>query len=107
MEAFAALSDPTRRRILEILAEGDRSVGEIVAEFSMSQPAISRHLRLLREAGLVSRRGEGPRRLYRLDPGGLVDVEAWVDQRRREWQRRLDALERHLERESERKRGTR
>jgi DNA-binding transcriptional ArsR family regulator len=103
MAVFTALADPTRRRILELLARNDRSVGEIVRRFAMSQPAISRHLRVLREAGLVSRRSDGTRRLYRLEPRGLNELETWVDRRRREWQRRLDALEHHLEDGSERK----
>ena len=98
MGAFAALADPTRRGILELLARRERSVGEIVAAFGASQPAISRHLRLLREAGLVARREDGARRVYRLAPEGLSDVARWVDQRRRDWERRLDALEEHLAR---------
>ena len=97
MEPFSALADPTRRRILELLADGDRSVGELVGHFEASQPAISRHLRLLREAGLVGRRSEGTRRLYRLEPEGLADVGTWVERRRRQWQRRLDALADHLD----------
>ena len=106
MEAFAALADPTRRRILELLACGDRNVGDIVGEFGVSQPAISRHLRVLREAGLVSRRGVGSQRVYRLEPRGLSDVERWLDRRHSEWQRRLDSLDEHLEQRSPGKGGT-
>ena len=98
MDPFSALSDATRRGILELLSGGERSVGEIVERFGISQPAISRHLRVLREAGLVTRRGDGTRRVYRLEPGGLDEVETWVERRRRAWARRLDALEAHLER---------
>ena len=104
MPIFAAIADPTRRRILELLADTDRSVNELVAEFSISQPAISRHLRVLREAGLVSRRGEGPKRVYRLEPGPLDEVDDWVARRCRSWARRLDALDEHLSRPRDPKR---
>ena len=82
MLIFGALADPTRRRILEILAEGDRSVGELVEQFPVSQPAISRHLRLLREAGLVDCHGDGKRRVYSFDPGSLAPLDEWVERRR-------------------------
>lgn len=96
METMEALADPTRRRIVEMLAEHDRSAGEIGAAFTISQPAVSKHLRVLREAGLVRSRGEAQRRIYRLDPEPLEDVEAWLRNCRRFWTQRLDRLEQHL-----------
>ena len=101
MLIFDALADPTRRRILEMLAKGDRSVGEIVEQFPVSQPAISRHLRLLRQAGLVECRGDGKRRVYSFYPGSLAPLDDWVERRRRDWIRRLDALKTQLERRSQ------
>ena len=101
MLIFDALADPTRRRILEMLAQRERSVGEIVEHFPVSQPAISRHLRLLREAGLVECRSDGKRRVYSFDPGSLTPLDEWVKRRRRDWIRRLEALETHLERRSQ------
>ncbi len=73
------LHDPTRRRVLELLRHGERSVRELTDGTTVSQPAVSQHLRVLREAGLVVGRPEGARRLYRIDPGGLDAVRAWVD----------------------------
>ena len=90
------LADPTRREILERLADRDHSAGELVAVFSVSQPAISRHLRILREAGLVRVRGEGQRRIYRLDPTPLVALDDWLARYRLYWTGRLDALETRL-----------
>ena len=78
MPVFAALADPTRRRLLELLAAGERSAGELAREFDISRPGVSRHLRVLREAGLVRARGEGQRRLYSVDPGPLDEVDAWL-----------------------------
>lgn len=104
MAIFGALADPTRRRILELLSVRERSVGEIVEEFDVSQPAISRHLRVLREAGLVACRGDGQRRVYRFDPASLRELDDWVEGRRRAWSRRLDALEAHLEERPRRRR---
>ena len=95
-QAFEALADPTRRRIFELLAERARIAGEIASEFDISQPAISRHLRVLRDAGLVSSSRDGQRRLYRLEPDSLRELEDWVERRRRDWERHLDALEKHL-----------
>jgi DNA-binding transcriptional ArsR family regulator len=100
---FEALADPTRRRILELLAERERVAGELAGEFRVSRPAISRHLRVLREAGLVSYRGEAQRRVYRFEPGRLSEVDRWVERRRRTWTERLDALARHLEKRPTRK----
>jgi DNA-binding transcriptional ArsR family regulator len=92
VNALEALADPTRRRILELLTEGERSAGEIAAEFRTSRPGVSRHLRVLREHGLVCAREEGRRRLYALMPGPLAELDAWLEQYRRFWDNRLDAL---------------
>jgi DNA-binding transcriptional ArsR family regulator len=96
MRAFAALADPTRRRIVEMLSTGERSAGEIVDEFDVSAPAISQHLKALRDAGLVQVRVDAQRRIYALDPGGLEDIDAWLQDVRKFWSGRLDALERKL-----------
>lgn len=97
MDSFAALSDPTRRAILERLAQREMAAGDIVAAFSLSAPAISQHLKALRQAGLVRVRSEGQRRIYRLDPEGLDGMEAWIDRTRSFWSARLDALAAALE----------
>ena len=93
MPVFEALADPTRRRLLELLAAGERSAGELAEEFAISRPGVSRHLRVLREAGLVRARGAGQRRLYSVDPGPLDEVDAWLDRWRGFWAQRLDALD--------------
>ena len=98
MSAFEALADPTRRRIVELVAERERSAGEIAAAFAISRPGISRHLRVLREEGIVEAREEGTRRVYFLQPGSLDEVEGWVDRCRGFWANRLDALETELKR---------
>ena len=98
MNALAALADPTRRRIVELVGERERSAGEIASHFATSRPAVSRHLRVLREHGLISERREGQRRLYSLDPAPLADLDAWLDRYRRFWTNRLDALETELRR---------
>jgi len=95
---FAALADPTRRRLLELLAAGERSAGSLADEFAISRPAVSRHLRVLREAGLVRARGEGQRRLYSVDLGPLDEVDAWLARWRSFWAQRLDALDTELRR---------
>jgi DNA-binding transcriptional ArsR family regulator len=95
---FAALADPTRRRLLELLATGERSAGELAAEFDISRPGVSRHLRVLREAGLVRARGEGQRRLYSVDSAPLDEVDAWLASWRGFWAQRLDALDTELRR---------
>src|SRR4051812_10950243 len=97
--AFDALSDPRRREILDLLRQRERSVGDLVAALGGSQPAVSKHLRVLREAGLVGVRVEAQRRIYRIDPGPLRDLEAWLAPYRQLWAGRLDALERRLEEE--------
>jgi DNA-binding transcriptional ArsR family regulator len=102
MLSLPALADPTRRRIVELLAQRDRSTGELVAEFDMSAPAISQHLNVLRDAGLVTTRAEGQSRIQTLNPAGLDEVGAWLEKTRAFWSRRLDALERELRAEDER-----
>ena len=96
MQAFAALSDPTRRRIVELLSGGERSAGEIVDEFDVSAPAISQHLKRLRDAGLVRVRVDAQRRVYAIEPGGLENMNQWLQNVRKFWSGRLDALEREL-----------
>jgi DNA-binding transcriptional ArsR family regulator len=96
---FAALADPTRRRLLELLAAGERSAGELAVQFAISRPGVSRHLRVLREAGLVRSRGDGPRRLYSVDPGPLAEVEQWLGPWRAFWAQRLDALDTEVRRD--------
>lgn len=93
---FAALADTTRQRIVELLATGDLEAGSIAAEFHISRPAVSRHLRILREAGVVESRADGKRRVYRLRPQALDEVALWATRYRSFWDERLDALERHL-----------
>src|SRR5476651_587723 len=78
--AFAALSDPTRRQVLERLAEGPRAVGDLAEGLPVSRPAVSQHLKVLKEAGLVSDRQDGARRIYAIDPNGLGAMRAWLDQ---------------------------
>ena len=99
MEVFEALADPTRRRLVELLAEDERSAGELAGHFRVSRPAISKHLRVLREAGLVHVRGDAQRRIYRLEPQALGRAEGWLARHRQFWQERLDALEAQLEEE--------
>jgi DNA-binding transcriptional ArsR family regulator len=96
MDRFTALADPTRRRIVEMLGAGAMAAGEITAQFTMSAPAISQHLKVLKEAGLVSVEVSGQRRIYRLNPEGLDAFEAWVRQVRGFWTAGLDGLEREL-----------
>jgi DNA-binding transcriptional ArsR family regulator len=97
-EVFEALADPTRRRILELLAAGERSAGDLAAEFAITRPGVSRHLRVLRESGLVRARGDGQRRLYSVDPGPLAEVEQWLTRYRGFWAQRLDALDTEVRR---------
>lgn len=98
MKAVAALVDPTRRTILELLAEAELDAGEIAACFSISRPAVSRHLRVLRELGLVHVRAEAQRRLYSLEPAPLAELDAWLGRYRGFWENRLDALDTELRR---------
>jgi len=94
---FEVVAEPARRELLDLLIEGPRPVGELVRATGLSQPNTSRHLRILREAGLVESRPDGQRRLYELRPAGLAELERWLAPYRRLWQDRLDALERHLD----------
>ena len=96
--AFEIIAEPNRRAILGLLASSDRCVGEIERELGMTQPTVSKHLRVLREAGLVEAEVDAQRRLYRLKPESLKEVDAWLAQVRRFWSRHVDALERHLDR---------
>lgn len=96
MHALTALADPTRRRIVELLAERDRTAGEIVEHFTISAPAVSQHLKVLREAGLIVSRVEGQSRIQSLNPCGLDELNAWLEHTREVWSQRLDALERAL-----------
>jgi DNA-binding transcriptional ArsR family regulator len=96
--AFEILAEPNRRAILHLLASSERSVGEIERQLRMTQPAVSKHLRVLREAGLVEAEVDAQRRLYRLRPERLMEVEAWLVPFRRFWSAHVDALERHLDR---------
>ena len=98
MKALEALADPTRRTIVELLADGERSAGELAAEFETSRPAVSRHLRVLREHGLVSAREHGRRRLYALEPAPLAELDEWLSHYRSFWTNRLDALDVELKR---------
>jgi len=95
--AFAAIAEPSRRLILDLLRERERSVGELVQRLRMSQPGVSKHLRVLREAGLVKVRPDGRHRLYGLEAAPLAEMDMWLAPYREHWTRRLDALERHLE----------
>lgn len=99
MSPFEALAEPNRRRILDLLRDAERPAGALVDALSISQPGVSKHLKLLREAGLVSARVDGQRRLYRLEGRKLAEVDAWLAPYRHAWADRLDALERHLEAE--------
>lgn len=93
MDTFTALSDPTRRRIIESLALGESSFGDLADKFDMSGPAVSQHLKALREAGIVTARADAQRRIYRLTDHGLDEVEAWLGRVREFWNQRLDKLE--------------
>jgi DNA-binding transcriptional ArsR family regulator len=94
---FAVLAEPNRRRILDLLLEAERPVGDLVEALSVSQPAISKHLRVLRDAGLVDVRVDAQRRVYSVRPEPLREVDEWLAPYRRLWASRLDALERHLD----------
>jgi DNA-binding transcriptional ArsR family regulator len=96
MLGFAALADPTRRKIVEMLAVRELPAGEIARRFDMTPPAVSQHLKLLRDAGLVHVRRDAQRRIYALDPRGLAELDEWLARFRRFWSSRLDTLEREL-----------
>jgi DNA-binding transcriptional ArsR family regulator len=97
MTGLAALADPTRQRIVEMLASGPLSSGEIARRFEVSAPAISQHLKTLREAKMVRVRAEAQRRIYELDPDGVNEISAWIECIRAFWTAKLDALENQLE----------
>lgn len=99
--AFEIIAEPSRRAILSLLVSSEQSVGEIERQLGMPQPAVSKHLRVLREAGFVEATVDAQRRLYRLRPEPFQEVDAWMEQFRRFWSRHLDALERHLDRMAE------
>jgi DNA-binding transcriptional ArsR family regulator len=99
MSPFEAIAEPNRRQILDLLRAGERPAGELVEATGLSQPGVSKHLKLLREAGLVSMRPDGQRRLYRLEPAQLAALDAWLTPFRIFWAERLDALGDHLEKE--------
>jgi DNA-binding transcriptional ArsR family regulator len=96
--AIEVLAEPNRRRILDLLRDGERPVGELVEKMRLTQPAISKHLRVLRDAGLVDVRPDAQRRLYRIRPEPLEELDAWLEPYRSLWNDRLDRLEAHLER---------
>lgn len=96
MDAFVALADPTRRQIVESLAAGECSFGSLAEQFEMSRPAVSQHLKVLREAGIVAARVDAQRRIYRLEADGLGDIDAWLARVRGFWSSRLDRLEQAL-----------
>ena len=95
--AFEVLAEPSRRAIMDLLLAGERPVGELVSELQMSQPAVSRHLRVLRDAGLVRIRPDAQRRVYRLEPEPLAAMDEWLRPYRRLWAASLDSLARHLD----------
>jgi len=107
MHAFDVLGDPVRRRILELLADGEHASGEVVAivqeEFDISQPAVSQHLKVLRESGFASVRVDGTRRIYTVDAAAMQEVDVWLDRFRGFWNRKLDALATEIARGKRRK----
>jgi len=101
MDTFTALSDPTRRHIVESLARGEASFGELADKFEMSRPAVSQHLKVLKDAGIVSSRADAQKRIYSLSDSGLDELEQWLDKVRSFWNQRLDRLEALLAEEGE------
>jgi DNA-binding transcriptional ArsR family regulator len=95
---FSIIAEPSRRAILSLLATAEQSVGDIESQLELSQPSVSKHLRVLREAGFVESRVDAQRRLYRIRPEPLMEIDAWLAPFRRYWSQHLDALERHLDR---------
>lgn len=96
--AFGIIAEPNRRAILNLLASSERSVGEIERKLRMTQPSVSKHLKVLRQAGFVEARVEAQRRVYRISPEPLREIDAWLAPFRRYWSAHVDALERHLDR---------
>jgi DNA-binding transcriptional ArsR family regulator len=95
--SLAALSDPTRRRLLRLVGERPRKAGELATAFPVSRPAVSKHLRVLREAGLIDVESRGRTRIYHLVPGGITEVRRWVEETGRFWDSALEAFRRHVE----------
>ena len=102
MNTFAVLAEPMRLRILDELRASERSVGQLVEALAVSQPLVSKHLKVLREGGLVSSRTAAQQRIYRIEAGPFRALDEWLDPYRRMWTRHLDALERHLDRQEDR-----
>jgi len=98
LAVLEVIAEPTRRRILDAVRDRERSVGELVEVVGMHQPGVSRHLKVLRDAGLVEVRPDAQRRMYRLRPEPLIELDEWLEPYRAEWARRLDSLEQHLQR---------
>jgi DNA-binding transcriptional ArsR family regulator len=98
LTALQVLAEPRRVAILELLRDGERPVGELVSSLALSQPAVSKHLRVLKDAGLVEARADAQRRLYRIRPEPLADLDQWLDSYRQLWTTHLDRLEDHLDR---------
>jgi DNA-binding transcriptional ArsR family regulator len=102
VDVLTALAEPNRRRIVDELRRTESSVGDLVVALRMSQPAVSKHLRVLREAGVVSARTAAQQRIYRLEPGPFRELDAWLAPYRSLWTHHLDALERHLDQKEQR-----
>lgn len=102
MDAFAILAEPTRRRILDVLRRSDSSVGALVDALAVSQPTMSKHLKVLREGGFVSCRIAAQQRIYRIEAHPFQALDDWLEPYRRLWSRHLDALERHLDNQEQR-----
>jgi DNA-binding transcriptional ArsR family regulator len=98
LTTFQVLAEPSRQAILDLLRDGERPVGELVDQLRLSQPAVSKHLRVLRDAGMVQARVDAQRRLYRIRPEPLAELDAWLATYRRLWTTHLDRLEEHLDR---------
>jgi len=98
LDVLEVIAEPTRRRILDAVRDGERSVNDLVEQVGMHQPGVSRHLKVLRDAGLVEVRRDAQRRLYRLRAEPLMELDAWLEPYRAEWAGRLDSLEEHLRR---------
>lgn len=96
MDTFAALADPTRRQIVEVLASGEQAFGELAERFEMSRPAVSQHLKVLRDSGIVLARADAQRRIYKLTDHGFDEIDAWLKKVRDFWSPRLDHLEQML-----------
>jgi DNA-binding transcriptional ArsR family regulator len=109
MHAFDVLGDPVRRRILELLADGEKSAGDVAAiiqeEFSISQAAVSQHLKVLRDSGFAAVRAEGARRIYEVDAAPLKDIDLWLNRFRAFWEPKMDALATEIARGKKKRRG--